>query len=80
MPYRFKFDDETSTQVGPYTRIPYVGDGTVQSLGEQGSAMFERLAKARRLQLTLLQPQGPELTFDFNVTGAATAINAILCK
>lgn len=38
---------------------------------------FERLAKARRLQLSLLQPQGPELTFDFDVTGAAYAIDAI---
>jgi hypothetical protein len=33
-----------------------------------------------RLQLSLLQPQGPQLTFDFDVTDAASAINAIPCE
>jgi hypothetical protein len=38
---------------------------------------FARLPTVRLLQLSLLQPQGPEFTFDFDVTGAASAINAI---
>ena len=41
---------------------------------------FTRLPTARRLQLSLLQPQGPQLTFDFEVTDAASAINAIPCE
>jgi hypothetical protein len=67
--FRVKFDDDTPVQRGPYTR------GTVHGLDDEA---FERLPRARRLQL--LQPQGPELTFDFDVTGAASAINAILCE
>ena len=69
--FRVKFDDDTPVQRGPYTR------GTVHGLDDEA---FERLPRARRLQLSLLQPQGPELTFDFDVTGAASAINAILCE
>ena len=72
--FRVKFDDDTPVQRGPYTRI---GDGTVHGLDDEA---VERLPRARRLQLSLLQPQGPELTFDFDVTGAASAINAIPCE
>ena len=74
LPYRVKFDDDTPVQRGPYIRT---GDGTVQGLDDEA---FTRLPTARRLQLSLLQPQGPQLTFDFDVTGAASAINAIPCE
>ena len=74
LPYRVKFDDDTPVQRGPYIRT---GDGTVQALDDEA---FTRLPTARRLQLSLLQPQGPQLTFDFDVTGAASAINAIPCE
>ena len=74
LPYRVKFDDDTPVQRGPYIRT---GDGTVQGLDDEA---FTRLPTARRLQLSLLQPQGPQLTFDFDVTRAASAINAIPCE
>ena len=64
LPYRVKFDDDTPVQRGPYIRT---GDGTVQGLDDEA---FTRLRTARRLQLSLLQSQGPQLTFDFDVTGA----------
>jgi hypothetical protein len=74
LPYRVKFDDDTPVQRGPYIRT---GDGTVHGLDDEA---LTRLPTARRLQLSLLQPQGPQLTFDFDVTGAASAINAIPCE
>ena len=74
LPYRIKFDDDTPVQRGPYIRT---GDGTVHGLADEA---FTRLPTARRLELSLLQPQGPQLTFDFDVTGAASAINAIPCE
>ena len=74
LPYRVKFDNDTPVQRGPYIRN---GDGTVQGLDDEA---FARLPTARRLQLSLLQPQGPQLTFDFDVTDAASAINAIPCE
>ena len=74
LPYRVKFDDDAPVQRGSYIRT---GDGTVQGLDDEA---FTRLPTARRLQLSLIQPQGPQLTFDFDVTGAASAINAIPCE
>ena len=37
-------------------------------------------SKAKRLQLTLLPRQGPKLTFNFDLSGGASAIDAIPCK
>jgi hypothetical protein len=74
LPYRVKFDNDAPVQRGPYIRT---GDGTVHGLDDEA---FTRLPTARRLELSLLQPQGPQLTFDFDVTGAASAINAVPCE
>jgi hypothetical protein len=74
--YRYKFDDDAPVQRGPYSRTSL----TVVTLGDAASEELKGLSKASRLQLTLLPAQSPELTFDFDVSGAASAINAIPCK
>jgi hypothetical protein len=74
LPYRVKFDDDIPVQRGPYVRT---GDGTVHGLDDEA---FARLPTARRLQFSFLQPQGPALAFDFDVTGATSAIDAIPCE
>ena len=74
--YEYKFDDAARVQRGPYSRRSL----TVVNLGDAASEEFKGLSKAKRLQLTLLPRQGPELTFDFDLSGSASAIDAIPCK
>jgi hypothetical protein len=52
----------------------------VVGLGDAASEEFKGLSKAKRLQLTLFPRQGQELTFDFDLSGGASAIDAIPCK
>ena len=49
-------------------------------LGDAASEEFKGLSKAKRLQLTLHPSQGPEFNFDFDLSGSASAIDAIPCK
>jgi hypothetical protein len=74
--YRYKFDDAAPVQHGPYSRTSLA----VVSLGDAASEEFKGLSKAKRLQLILFPRQGPELTFDFDLSGGASAIDAIACK
>ena len=74
--YEYKFDDAARVHRGPYSRRSL----TVVNLGDAASEEFKGLSKAKRLQLTLLPRQGPELTFDFDLSGGASAIDAIPCK
>lgn len=74
--YEYKFDDAAPVLRGPYSRTSL----TVVSLGDAESKEFKGLSKAKRLQLTLLPRQGPKLTFNFNLSGGASAIDAIPCK
>jgi hypothetical protein len=74
--WRYKFDDQPAVTRGPYTRSSL----TVTSLGDASSNEFKGLTKAKKLQMTILPPSGNELTFDFDVSGAAQAIKAIPCK
>ena len=53
--FRVKFDDDTPVQRDPYIRT---GNGTVQGLDDEA---FARLATARRMQLSLVQPQAQSL-------------------
>ena len=74
--YQYKFDDAASVQRSPYSWASL----TVVSLGDAASEEFKGLSKAKRLQLTLLLRQGPEFTFDFDLSGGTSAIDAIPCK
>jgi hypothetical protein len=74
--YEYEFDDAAPVLRGPYSRRRL----TVVSLGDAESEEFKGLSKAKRLQLTLLPRPGPELTFDFDLSGGASAIDAIPCK
>jgi hypothetical protein len=74
--YRYKFDDAAPVQRGPYSRTSLA----VVGLGDAASKEFKGLSKAKRLQLTLRPSQGPELEFDFDLNGSASAIDAIPCK
>jgi hypothetical protein len=42
--------------------------------------LLKNLPGAKRLRLTLLPAQGSELSYDFDVAGAAEAIKSIPCK
>lgn len=74
--YEYKFDDAAPVLRGPYSRTSL----TVVSLGDAESKEFKSLSKAKRLQLTLFPRQSPKLTFNFDLSGGASAIDAIPCK
>ncbi len=74
--WRYQFDDGPVIQRGPFSRVSL----TVISLGDATQDEFKGLAHAKRLRLTLLPRQSAELPFDFDVTGAAEAINKVPCK
>jgi hypothetical protein len=71
--YRIQFDDGPTVERGPYTRLSL----TNTSLGDEEK---KALPTAKRLRLTLLPTKPPELTYDFNVSGAASAIKGLNCK
>jgi hypothetical protein len=71
--YRIQFDDGPAIERGPYTRLKLTSDTLVD---EDKKA----LPTAKRLRLTLLPTKPPELTYDFNVSGAAAAIKTLNCK
>jgi hypothetical protein len=71
--YRVQFDDGLAVERGPYSRINL----TDTSLGDEEK---KALPTAKRLRLTLLPTKPPELTYDFNASGAAGAIKALNCK
>lgn len=74
--YRYRFDDAVPVQRGPYSRTSLA----VVGLGDVASEEFKGLSKATRLQLTLSPRQGPELTFDFDLSGGASAVDAVTCN
>lgn len=74
--WRYQYDDATAVKRGPFSRISL----TSISLGDASSAELKNLPGAKRLRLTLLPAQGSELSYDFDVAGAAEAIKSIPCK
>lgn len=74
--WRYQFDDGPVVKRGPYSRLSL----TVIALGDFTQDEFKGLVHAKRLRLTLMPRQSEELPFDFDVTGAAQAINKVPCK
>ncbi len=73
--WKYQFDNEKAVQRGPYSRMSL----TVTSLGDTSSDEYKGIMLTKNLRLTLLPVNGPPWTFEFNLTGAATAINRIPC-
>jgi hypothetical protein len=74
--WRYQIDDKAAIQRGPYSRTSF----TVTNMGDSSSDEFKGLANAQRFQVTLLPSQGAQWSFDFDVTGARAAIDAVPCK
>lgn len=74
--WKYQFDDGPVIQRGPFTRLSL----TVTTLGDFTQDEFKGLAHAKRLRLTLLPRASEALSFDFDVGGAAEAINKVPCK
>jgi hypothetical protein len=62
--------------VTPTAKCLCVSSGDLKHSICSDDEAFARLPTARRLGLSSLQPQGPQLTFDFDVTG----VNAVPAK
>jgi hypothetical protein len=77
MAWRYKYDEALEVQRGPFSRLL---PPNAISLGDGSSGELKGLRTARRLRLTLVPASGPELTYDFDVSGASNAIRKIPCK
>jgi hypothetical protein len=76
MMWSYQFDDGPTKRRGPYSRL----NPTVTGLGDSSSDEFKGLLAARRLRVTLMPSKGPQWSFEFDLSGAAEAINAVPCK
>jgi hypothetical protein len=77
MAWRYQYDGAPAVKKGPYSRA--LPPESI-SLGDAKSAEVKGLIGAKRLRLTLLPADGSELSYEFDVTGAADAIKAVRCK
>jgi hypothetical protein len=76
MMWSYQFDDKPPKRRGPYSRL----SSTVTGLGDSSSDEFKGLSKARQLRVTLMPTQGRRWSFEFDLSGAAEAINAVPCE
>jgi len=76
MMWSYQFDDKPPKRRGPYSRL----SSKVTGLGDSSSDEFKGLSKARRLRVTLIPTKGPQWSFEFDLRGAAEAINAVPCE
>jgi PAS domain S-box-containing protein len=76
MAWRYQLDDRPPTQRGPYSRLSL----KVIGLGDSSSDEFKGLLTARRLRVTLMPTTGPQWSFEFDLSGAPHAINAVPCQ
>jgi hypothetical protein len=73
MSYRIQFDDAPSMTQGPFSRVNL----TSQSFSDEER---KALLTARQLRITLIPTKPPELSYEFDVSGAATAAKTLACK
>jgi hypothetical protein len=76
MMWRYQLDERPPMQRGPYSRLSL----TVTGLGDASSDEFKGLLIARRLRVTLMPTKGPQWPFEFDLSGAPQAINAVPCQ
>jgi hypothetical protein len=77
MAWRYQYDGKPAVQTKPYSRsLP----PEVITLGDASSDEVKQLSGAKLLKLTLLPADGSQLSYEFDVTGAADAIKAVGCK
>jgi hypothetical protein len=73
MPYRIQFDDAPPVQRGPFTRLNL----TQESLRDEDRKI---LLSARRLRITFTPTTPPDLSYEFDVSGAAAAAKTLACR
>ena len=76
MMWSYQLDDLPPVQRGPYSRLSM----TVIGLGDSSSEELKGLSTAQRLRVTLIPTKGPEWAFEFDLSGARQAINAVPCR
>ena len=77
MAWKYQFDEKPAVQTKPYSRsLP----PEVITLGDATSPELQGLTGAKKLKLTLLPADGSQLSYEFDITGAADAIKAVGCK
>jgi hypothetical protein len=52
----------------------------VVALGDSSSEELKGLSTAYRLHVTLIPTKGPQWSFEFDLSGARQAINAVPCQ
>jgi hypothetical protein len=73
--WRYSFDGAVDAKEGPYSRTSL----TVVALSDARGAMFKGIRRAKMLKLTLLPASGPQLQYEFDVSGAQGAIERLSC-
>ena len=73
---RYQLDDSPARQRGPYSRLSL----KVTALGDSSSEEFKGLYTAQRFRAGLMPTKGPQWSFEFDLSVAPQAINAVPCQ